>query len=156
MPVRYTITAKLCRMLTTAIAVHRSFPKCPFATKYLHFCSGPGGAEPALILDRLVRSWLGRNAGWYPRLDWRPGDYRRYVDTVLDRADKLDLSPPEVEYLMFAGEATSDRTSQWGQAIFASAPSPAEGTVRATEDSEVGPMSFVSGKHSPGVTREIT
>jgi hypothetical protein len=30
MPVRYPITAKLCRMLTIAIAVPRSFPKCPF------------------------------------------------------------------------------------------------------------------------------
>ena len=29
MPVRYPITAKLCRMLTIAIAVPRSFPKCP-------------------------------------------------------------------------------------------------------------------------------
>ena len=28
MPVRYPITAKLCRMLTIAIAVPRSFPKC--------------------------------------------------------------------------------------------------------------------------------
>jgi len=30
MPVRYPITAKLCLMLTIAIAVPRSFPKCPF------------------------------------------------------------------------------------------------------------------------------
>jgi hypothetical protein len=112
-----------------------------FATKYLHFCADPEGAEPALILDRLVRSWLGTNTGWYPRLDWRPVDYRRYVDTVLDWANTLDLSPADVEYLMFASEASSDRMSQWGQTIFASLPSTPDRTTRATEDTEVVPIS---------------
>ena len=31
MPVWYPITAKLYRMLTIAIALHRSFPKCRFS-----------------------------------------------------------------------------------------------------------------------------
>ena len=34
-----------------------------FATKYLFFCAAAGDGPPALVLDRLVRGWLARNAG---------------------------------------------------------------------------------------------
>jgi hypothetical protein len=83
-----------------------------FATKYLFFVDS-ANLEPALILDRLVRSWLGQNTGWYPRLDWRTADYRRYIDTALSWAAELETTPDDIEYLMFAGEAESDPASQW-------------------------------------------
>jgi hypothetical protein len=90
-----------------------------FATKYLSFCADPDGREPTLILDRLVRSWLGRNTGWFPRLDWRTADYGKYVSTVANWAVQLGTGAADIEYLMFAGEVESDPASQWRQAFAA-------------------------------------
>jgi hypothetical protein len=89
-----------------------------FATKYLFFVY-PDAPEPALILDRLVRSWLGRNIGWSPRLDWRTADYRKYISTVVNWATQLGISPDTVEYLMFTREVESDPASQWRQTFTA-------------------------------------
>lgn len=85
-----------------------------FATKFLFFCGGrPNGAETALILDRLVRSWLDRNVGWSPRPDWHVADYGRYINVVVAWAAELGVSAADIEYLMFAGEVESDPGSQW-------------------------------------------
>lgn len=106
-----------------------------FATKYLFFCGDPNRPEPALILDRLVGSWLGRNTGWSPRLDWHLADYRKYVTTVVRWAAQLDTSAADVEYLIFTGEVETDPASQWRQ-VFSSgvvaapnAPTPEETAV---------------------------
>ena len=90
-----------------------------FATKYLFFCAAAGDGPPALVLDRLVRGWLTRNADWSLRLDWRVTDYRDYVDTVAAWASELGCDPSEIEYLMFAAAASSDSTSQWSETAFA-------------------------------------
>jgi hypothetical protein len=92
-----------------------------FATKYLFFCAAAGDGPPALVLDRLVRGWLARNADWSLRLDWRVTDYRDYVETVAAWASDLGCDPSEIEYLMFAGAAASDSTSQWSEPVFAAA-----------------------------------
>lgn len=92
-----------------------------FATKYLFFCAAAGDAGPALVLDRLVRGWLARNAGWSLRLDWRVADYRDYVETVTAWASELGCGVSEAEYLMFAAAASSDATSQWSEPAFARA-----------------------------------
>ncbi len=102
-----------------------------FATKYLFFVQ-PDAPQPALILDRLVRSWLGRNTGWLPRLDWRAEDYRRYVTTVVNWAAQLRVTPAEIEYLMFTGEVESDPASQWRQ-DFTAGPVTAPATATAEE-----------------------
>jgi hypothetical protein len=90
-----------------------------FATKYLFFCAPAGDGPPALVLDRLVRGWLARNADWSLRLDWRVPDYRDYVETVTAWASELGCDPSEIEYLMFAAAASSDSTSQWSEPAFA-------------------------------------
>ena len=81
-----------------------------------------GDGPPALVLDRLVRGWLARNADWSLRLDWRVTDYHDYVETVAAWASDLGCDPSEIEYLMFAGAASSDSTSQWSEPAFAAAP----------------------------------
>jgi hypothetical protein len=90
-----------------------------FATKYLFFCAAAGDADPALVLDRLVRGWLARNAGWSLRLDWSVGAYREYVETVIAWASELGCEVSELEYLMFSSAASSDLTSQWSVPAFA-------------------------------------
>ena len=86
-----------------------------FATKYLFFCTPPTGAAPALVLDRLVRDWLTRNAGWSLRLDWNVADYASYVGAVVTWATELDLDAADVELLMFTDMASLDPTSQWSE-----------------------------------------
>jgi len=90
-----------------------------FATKYLFFCAAAGDGTPALVLDRLVRGWLARNAGWSLRLDWRVGAYREYVETVTSWASELGCDASDLEFLMFAAAASSDSTSQWAGPSFA-------------------------------------
>jgi len=90
-----------------------------FATKYLFFCAAAGDGPPALVLDRLVRGWLARNAGWSLRLDWRVGAYREYVETVTSWASELGCDAVDLEFLMFAAAASSDSTSQWAEPSFA-------------------------------------
>lgn len=68
-----------------------------FATKYLFFCAAAGSAKPALVLDRLVRDWLVRNAGWSLSLDWQVADYREYVDTVCAWADELGIEAGDAD-----------------------------------------------------------
>jgi hypothetical protein len=92
-----------------------------FATKYLFFCAAAGDGPPALVLDRLVRGWLARNANWSLRLDWRVTDYRDYVETVAAWASELGCDPSEIEFLMFAAAASSDSTSQWYEPAVAAA-----------------------------------
>jgi hypothetical protein len=72
-----------------------------------------------LVLDRLVRGWLARNAGWSLRLDWSVGAYREYVETVTAWASELGCEVSELEYLMFAAAASSDPTGQWSEPAFA-------------------------------------
>jgi len=92
-----------------------------FATKHLFFCAAAEGGLPARVLDRLVRGWLARNAGWFLRLDWRVTDSRDYVETVTTSASELDRDPAELEHLMFTAGASLESTSQWSEP----APSPA-------------------------------
>lgn len=85
-----------------------------FATKYLFFCAAAGAGRPALVLDRLVRDWLVRNAGWSLSLDWRVADYRSYVDTVCGWADELGIEAGDAEMLMFR-LAASRGSGQWSE-----------------------------------------
>ncbi|MET8153121.1 hypothetical protein [Actinoplanes sp. NPDC005259] len=78
-----------------------------FATKYLYFCNGPD-AQPALILDRLVQRWLRRHADCQVRLDWRVGDYHRYLGMAYAWASELDVTPDDVEYLIFSDMLTDE------------------------------------------------
>jgi hypothetical protein len=43
-----------------------------------------------------------RRIPWFPRLDWRPGDNRSYVDIVGGWAALLGAKPDDIEYRMFA------------------------------------------------------
>jgi hypothetical protein len=67
----------------------------------------------------LLRCWLARIAGWFLRLDWSVGAYREYVGTVTAWASELGCEVSGVECLMFADAASSDSTSQWVEAAFA-------------------------------------
>ena len=98
-----------------------------FATKYLFFCTPPTGAAPALVLDRLVRDWLTRNAGWSLRLDWNVADYASYVGAVVTWATELDLDAGDVELLMFTDMASLDPTSQWSELESSKPAAPAAG-----------------------------
>ncbi|MEU7907062.1 hypothetical protein [Actinoplanes sp. NPDC049118] len=100
-----------------------------FATKYLYFCNGPD-APPALILDRLVQRWLRRHADYQVRLDWRVGDYDRYLGMTYAWASELRVTPDDAEYLMFSDMLTEDPGgSPW-------APQRASGAVDGPEDDE--------------------
>jgi len=99
-----------------------------FATKYLFFCAAGRDGAPALILDRLVRRWLEQNADWALSLDWRVPDYRAYVETVTAWATEVGRDPAELEYLMFAAEATTDPSSQWSEPTLGSGGADASAT----------------------------
>ena len=92
-----------------------------FATKYLFLCNATP-AVPALVLDRLVQAWLRKHADWSVRLDWHSEDYRSYVHAVMAWAVELDISAPEVEYLMFADEIAADPQTQWATTSASIAP----------------------------------
>ncbi|SCF16047.1 hypothetical protein GA0074695_3880 [Micromonospora viridifaciens] len=82
-----------------------------FATKYLFFCSD-AETSPALVLDRRVQRWLWQHAGCHFSLNWNVEDYRRYLRLVTKWARELDLSPDEVEYLMFADDGSQQTASE--------------------------------------------
>lgn len=84
-----------------------------FATKYLFFCAANGSRTPAPVLDRLVRGWLWRNAGWSLSLDWNVTDYHAYVDAVCAWGAELGVTSGNVEMLMFQLAANADPTSAW-------------------------------------------
>lgn len=84
-----------------------------FATKYLFFCAEGGHAQPALVLDRLVRNWMSRNLDWELSLEWDVEDYHEYVNTMSAWAQELDLKPGDLEMLVFQLAANADPRSLW-------------------------------------------
>lgn len=109
-----------------------------FATKYLFFCAVDGDGEPAAVLDRVVRGWLARQAGWQPRLDWQVEDYRRYVTVITDWASTLDLSPSDIEWLIFAdASGAAGRWSPGASPEEPAPPAPAEPLQLGEEEREV-------------------
>lgn len=83
-----------------------------FGTKYLHFCSPPGD-QPALILDRLVATWLRVNTGIrLNQVRWSARTYERYLTAVSGWADELDVTGDELEACIFSVQAKA-AGSQW-------------------------------------------
>lgn len=75
-----------------------------FGTKFLAFCSSDD--RPALILDRLVSEWIGRNTGLaLSPLQWNVSTYRTYLSSMHCWADDLAVSPEVVEQCIFSAES---------------------------------------------------
>ena len=85
-----------------------------FGTKFLYFL---GPSEPAmtpLILDKLVTSWLYRNTGLsLNSLAWSTSTYRDYLLKMRSWAEKLDVSPVDIETCIFQNEADTRPDNQW-------------------------------------------
>lgn len=107
-----------------------------FATKYLFFCAENGQAGAAPVLDRLVRGWVRDHTGWAPRLDWHLGDYTAYVDAVTAWAGELEITPADVEWLMFRSAANADPASLWREelGVVAESSDGAQSVLDALED----------------------
>ena len=84
-----------------------------FATKYLFFCAATGDAQPALVLDRMVRNWLASNLAWPLSLEWNIDDYREYVESMCGWAEELSVEPGNLEMLVFQLAANADPQSLW-------------------------------------------
>lgn len=87
-----------------------------FGTKYLAFCP-TDERRPALILDRLVSSWLLHNVGL--ELDPVPraiSTYQRYLQQMYQWADMLDMRPDDLECRVFSAEADA-AGSQWATPV---------------------------------------
>ena len=83
-----------------------------FGTKFLCFCSPPGG-QPALILDRLMSRWLRDNAGVaVNEVRWSVPTYRRYLTIMYGWAGELALASDELEMCIFSEQAAL-AGSQW-------------------------------------------
>lgn len=79
-----------------------------FGTKYLFFADRH---RRALILDRLVRSWLADHAELRLPLTRSTSAYRVWLEAALRWADELDISPEEVELLILTDALPA--SSQW-------------------------------------------
>lgn len=84
-----------------------------FGTKYLFFCPQLSSDRPALILDRLVASWIRD----YSDLDvnevlWSTRTYQRYLEQMWAWAEVLDVSPDVLEERIFVDEAR-ELGNQW-------------------------------------------
>lgn len=85
-----------------------------FGTKFLAFCSADS-RQPALILDRLVASWLARNTRLQLNpIPWDPTAYSRYLRTMCGWADALGIEPDDLECRVFSAEANAV-ANQWAQ-----------------------------------------
>jgi hypothetical protein len=83
-----------------------------FGTKFLFFCS-PSSQRPALILDRLVATWLAENAGMsLDHVSWSPPTYKRYIETIYAWAHAEDMQPADLEECIFTAQARR-AGSQW-------------------------------------------
>ena len=83
-----------------------------FGTKFLYFCSPPGG-QPALILDRLMSRWLRDNAGLaVNEIRWSVPTYRRYLTSMYGWAGELAVAADELEMCIFCEQAAL-AGSQW-------------------------------------------
>ena len=79
-----------------------------FGSKYLFFADRK---ERALILDNWVGKWLRANMGRRFNLDSHVGDYRLWLNLASRWARELDLTPEQVELLIFTDGLPSN--SQW-------------------------------------------
>jgi hypothetical protein len=83
-----------------------------FGTKFLYFCSPPGG-QPALILDRLMARWLRDNTGLaLNEIRWSVPTYRQYLTSMYGWAGELAVAADELEMCIFCEQATL-AGSQW-------------------------------------------
>lgn len=73
-----------------------------FGTKYLYFLPVATGAEPALILDRLVAQWLRTHTSTVLNpVPWATATYRRYVETLSTWSADLEVAPDVLEERIF-------------------------------------------------------
>ena len=80
-----------------------------FWTKFMCFCSlidrhtsGAPDRNVAPILDNLVARWIRDETGvWFDPVTSKYRDYQRYLDTIGDWADQLDLRCDILEELIF-------------------------------------------------------
>jgi hypothetical protein len=83
-----------------------------FGTKYLYFCP-QRASQQALILDRLVASWLASNVNIsFNPGPWSSSTYRRYLDLLGSWAAGLGAASDEVERCIFQAQA-NQRRNQW-------------------------------------------
>ena len=85
-----------------------------FGTKYLYFCQPQTDRPMALILDRLVASWLRRELDLRINpVPWSLATYRLYLEIVHAWSAALECMPDEIELSIFKSMAT-EMGSQWG------------------------------------------
>ena len=83
-----------------------------FGTKFLYFCPRPPGCT-ALILDRLVASWLRQNTSLQlNEARWSAATYQRYLMAMSHWAAETAVTPDNLETCIFLHQAT-DAGSQW-------------------------------------------
>jgi hypothetical protein len=86
-----------------------------FGTKYLYFVSKAASTPVALILDRLVASWLREHSGLSINpVPWHPPSYHRYLETVGAWANELGVAADDVELCIFRDVAAGG--GQWAAA----------------------------------------
>jgi hypothetical protein len=79
-----------------------------FGTKYLFFADRH---RQALILDRLVGSWLAEHAGLRLRLTRHPDSYRLWLEAAGSWANDLGVTSEDVELMIFSDALPEG--SQW-------------------------------------------
>ena len=90
-----------------------------FGTKFLSFAASSD--RPAPILDALVARWIrsmSRNEIELSTTNWRPTDYRQYLELLERWSDAVGLGVSDIERLIFAdssGNLAGERRSQWAE-----------------------------------------
>ena len=84
-----------------------------FGTKFMYFCPQKPSGPPAIILDRLVASWLNSNVGTaFDPVPWKPETYTRYIQLLVGWAAALGVEADEIEECIFVA-AASATPGQW-------------------------------------------
>ncbi len=86
-----------------------------FGTKFLHFLSNPASPDAAIVFDDLMAAWLKKNTNLSLNpLQWSPPTYSKYLRSMRQWAERLGISPAELESCIFRAEANARPGNQWG------------------------------------------
>lgn len=84
-----------------------------FGTKFLYFCPQTATGLQALILDRLVSTWLLTHTALnIDPIPWNVSAYARYLESMHRWADELGIAPDELEECIFVAQASA-QGGQW-------------------------------------------
>jgi hypothetical protein len=101
-----------------------------FGTKFLFFCPRPRVGYTALILDRLVTTWLSTHCSidLNPVL-WNQSTYERYLFIIHEWAQSIRVRAEEIEQCMFRAQAAVEG-NQWAMSTVMQEPPEPEGALQ--------------------------